>query len=163
MKLSLFGRGEDYHRLLQRAVDEAKAGRKLALYDPETGLFAAWFFGLRCPEECYRAVRYGRPLTLLLIEVRNDEDDFYSAVGPVVGELKAGRRSDVASYLGAGRFAVLLPETDTAGAEILASRFEALAPGVITGIASHPYDGGNEEQLLACAQQRLEAGDSLAA
>ncbi len=156
MKLSLLGRNDDYPSLLQRAADVAKAGRQLALYDPETGLFAAWFFRMRCQDECYRAVRYGRPLTLLLIEVRNNGDDFLSAVGYVLGDLRAGRRTDVPSQLGAGRFAVLLPETDTAGAEALASRLEALAPGVFTVVASHPGDGGNQEQLLACAQQRMD-------
>jgi hypothetical protein len=81
----------------------------------------------------------------------------------VLRDLRAGRRTDVPSQLVAWRFAVLLPETDTAGAEALASRLEALSPGVITVVASHPHDGENQEQLLACAQQRLDMGDSLAA
>ena len=163
MKLPLSGRKEDYHKLLRKAAHQAQAGRELAVYDQETGLFAPWFFGLRCPEECYRAVRYRRPLTLLLIEVRTEGDNFDSAVDQVVRSLKAGRRSDVPSHLGAGRFAVLLPETDAAAAEALTVRLEALAPGILTGISSHPYDGGNQKQLIVSAEQRLNSGNRLAA
>ena len=162
MKLP-FGRKANYHRLLSRAADQAQTGRQLALYDRETGLFAPWFFGLRCPEECYRAVRYGRPLTLLLVEVWAEGDEFSAAVGEVVRVLQAGRRSDVASHLGAGRFAVLLPETDAEGAEVLASRLRAFAPVIATGTSSHPYDGGNQEQLIAAATLRLAEADGLAA
>lgn len=163
MKLPLFGKKANYHGLLEKAVREAQTGRQLALYDRETGLYAPWFFGLRCPEECYRAVRYNRPLTLLLIEVRAEGDDLYAAVGEVVNLLKAGRRSDVASHLGGGRFAVLLPETDAEGAEILASRLQGFAPIIATGTSSPPYDGGNQEQLVAAATLRLREAEDLAA
>ncbi len=163
MKLPLFRRDVEYERLVDRAAAEASTARQLALYDPETGLFASWYFALRCPEECYRAVRYNRPLTLVLIEVRNDVDDFYTAVGPILTALKSGRRSDIPTHLGAGLFALLLPETDTAGANVVAARYESLAHEVRTAIASHPYDGGNQEQLLAHAQKALGIGSDLAA
>ena len=148
-------RKETPSELLDRAVQEADRGRQLAIYDRDTGLMAKWYLILRCEEECYRAIRYKRPLTLLLVEAVGD--DYRSAAAGLVQWFDTkGRRSDLRTHLGHGSFAILLPETDVDGAATLARRLESAIPQIRTGISSHPYEGGDFDQLRASAQQRLD-------
>ena len=154
MILQFRRRKETPSELLTRAVEEADRGRQLAIYDRETGLMAKWYFILRCEEECYRSIRYKRPLTLVLVEAVG-EDYLKTAAEVVHWFSNRGRRSDLRTHLGDGSFAVLLSETDVEGAAKLARRLESAIPHLRTGISSHPYEGGNFDQLLAAAQNRL--------
>ena len=155
-------RKETPSELLTRAVEEADRGRQLAIYDRETGLMAKWYLILRCEEECYRSVRYKRPLTLVLVEAVGE--DYLNTAAEVVHWFSTkGRRSDLRAHLGDGLFAVLLAETDVDGAAKLARRLESAIPQIRTGISSHPYEGGNFDQLLAAAQSRLDGSMEQAA
>jgi GGDEF domain-containing protein len=141
--------------LLARAAEEAVRGRQLAIYDRATGLMAKWYLILRCEEECYRAIRYKRPLTLVLVEAVGD--NYLNTAGELVHWFNTkGRRTDLRAQLGDGSFVVLLAETDVDGAAKLARRLEKAIPRIFTGIGSHPYDGGNFDQLLAAAQSRID-------
>ena len=155
MILQFRRRKETPSELLTRAVEEADRGRQLAIYDRETGLMAKWYLILRCEEECYRAIRYKRPLTLVLVEAVGE--DYLNTKAEVVHWFNTrGRRSDLRAHLGDGSFVVLLPETDIDGAAKLARRLESAIPHLRTAISSHPYEGGNFDQLLAAAQSRLD-------
>lgn len=148
-------RKETPKELLDRAVEEADRGRQLAIYDRTTGLMAKWYLILRCGEECYRAIRYKRPLTLLLVEAVGE--DYREVAAELVNWFNTkGRRSDLRAHLGEGLFAILLPETGVDGAATLARRLESAVSDIRTGIASHPYEGGNFDQLLANAKLRLQ-------
>ena len=61
----------DLERKLTRQVE---AGRKLVIYDQETGLLASWYLALRCEEECYRSRRYGRSLSLLVVRAVGESE-----------------------------------------------------------------------------------------
>ncbi len=50
-----------YAPLMQRLADE---GRKLAIYDRATGLYAYWYLQMRAEEEMSRAGRYHKPLSV---------------------------------------------------------------------------------------------------
>ena len=155
MKIQFRRRKETPSELLTRAVEEADHGRQLAIYDREMGLMAKWYLILRCEEECYRSVRYKRPLTLVLVEAEGE--DYLNTAAEVVHWFSTkGRRSDLRAHLGEGSFVVLLPETDVNGAAKLALRLESAMPQIRTAISSHPYEGGNFDQLLAAAQRRLD-------
>jgi diguanylate cyclase (GGDEF)-like protein len=97
--------------------------RFLAEHDPLTRLFNRHAFGLRLEMELVRAERYGRPFTLVVLDV----DDFKlvnDRHGHLAGDaalerlglvLRAGlRAADTAYRIGGDEFALLLPET-TAG------------------------------------------------
>ena len=146
-------RRETPSEVLTRKVEEADRGQ-LAIYDRKTGLMAKWYFILRCEEECYRAVRYKRPLNLLLIEA-SGEDYRSTAVELVYWFKMRGRRSDLRAQVESASFAMLLTETSVDGATTLARRLERVIPHICTAISSHPYDGGNFDQLPASAQSRL--------
>ena len=155
MKIQFRRRKETPSELLTRAVEEADHGRQLAIYDREMGLMAKWYLILRCEEECYRSVRYKRPLTLVLVEAVGE--DYLNTAAEVVHWFSTkGRRSDLRAHLGDGLFAVLLAETDVDGAAKLARRLERAIPQIRTGISSHPYEGGNFDQLFAAAHSRLD-------
>jgi len=141
--------------LLERASELAFEGRKLAIYDRETGLFSTWFVELRCAEECYRAARYGRPLSLMVVDLGADAVAQEGATELAKWLLAEGRRSDLPAYLGSGRFAVLMPETDAGAAHGAIARICQSFPGADGGVASYPYEGGNLDQLKASALRQL--------
>lgn len=117
------------------------------------GLASAVYLSWRCEEECYRAHRYGRPLTLLVAELVG-ESDSSRAERKLQNWLRSHvRMSDIAGYLGDGRYAILLPETDREGARGLETRLRWEFPRVNTGIAVHPQDGRNLEVLVEAARR----------
>jgi diguanylate cyclase (GGDEF)-like protein len=92
---------------------------KLAALDQLTGLYNRRSGEQRLAEEMSRAVRHGRPLTLLLIDVDNLKQ-INDRLGHAAGDLllkqfaeclqRAIRGSDLAVRLGGDEFMVLLPE-----------------------------------------------------
>lgn len=92
---------------------------KLAALDQLTGLYNRRSGEQRLTEEMSRAVRHGRPLTLLLLDVDNLKR-INDRLGHTAGDLllkqfaerlqRAIRGSDLAARLGGDEFMVLLPE-----------------------------------------------------
>jgi len=141
--------------LLSKATENAEIGRRLAIYERETGLLAHWYVTLRGKEECERAARYRRPIALFLAEIAPEADP-----KTIQGELphqltKNFRKVDIIGYLGNGRYVVLMPEADMAGARLAASRFRESLKGVDIALAELPTDGTTYDQLYAVASQRL--------
>lgn len=141
--------------LVQRASDLAAEGRRLAIYDKETGLFSIWFMELRSAEECYRAVRYGRSLALVVLEVEPNAQAQKVVAALASWLMTERRRSDLPAYLGNGLVAILMPETDVRAADGARARICRFFPGVKAGVGCYPYDGGNFEQLKAYALRQL--------
>ena len=54
-------------------------GRKLAIYERDSGLFTHWYMELRGKEECDRAKRYSRDLAFLVVEPVRSDDDWETA------------------------------------------------------------------------------------
>lgn len=123
----------------------------------------------RLDEECQRVVRYARPLSLLVLSVnsfRGDfdqpaEDDLLEAIAQLLPD--TARTTDVVGRLKEDEFAVLLTDTDQAGALVLAERSrQILAWGgwehgpvrVHVGLASLTT-GGTGASLLAEAHDAL--------
>jgi diguanylate cyclase (GGDEF)-like protein len=124
-----------------------------------------------------QAVRYNRPLSLLLIDCDNlkpTNDDLGHKAGDtlllsVVKNIQQQlRATDLQARYGGDEFIVLLPETSAVGAVDVAERIRAaveetsLALGgelvnttVSIGTASYPQDGINLDLLLACADRNM--------
>jgi len=112
----------------RRMVEELKA---MALTDPLTGLANRRRLMERLAEEAERARRYGTPLSLLLVDIDRFKQ-FNDAYGHRFGDLAlkeaaqavkgAVRSCDLAARFGGEELAVLMPETDLAGACAAAER-----------------------------------------
>ncbi len=152
------GEGDDASSttLLQQARERVEAGRKLVIYERDTGLFAYWFISLRCEEECHRALRFGRPLSVAVIEPALDTEPWAEATDQITEALqKHLRKVDLAGYLGNGRFVLVLPETDRAGALLFVKRLRAFLPDIQAGAGGCPEDGETFNELYETAAARL--------
>jgi GGDEF domain-containing protein len=134
-------------------------GRRLVIYDRETGLYAYWYFVLRLEEEVARARRYGQPFGILLVEAsrarlsRADE-------GGLVETLRSSFRvTDMVCHMGNLRFLVLLSNTDADGVRIVHERLgERLAAGgTELGRAVFPDDGVDLAALVRSAEAAAKA------
>ncbi len=156
---------------LQQAVSRFQA---LSVTDWLTGLKNHGYFFERLGEEIDRALRHRRSLALVV----GDLDDFKQvndAKGHAAGDrvLRAAgqimlaelRSADVVCRVGGEEFALLLPETDAAGAALVADRIrESLeaeqVPGVgaVTisfGVAAVPEHAIERDDLIESADRAL--------
>ena len=145
---------------LDEALRRVNAGRKLVIYERETGLFAYWYIALRCEEECYRAQRYRRPLSIAVVEP-DQTSDSWAIAEQITGALeKRLRKADLPGYLGNARFVLVMPETDQDGALDVLRRIEEDVTEMRCGLAAFPQDGHNFDQLYEIAARRLAAEDA---
>lgn len=116
---------------LVRSADEMT---ELAMTDALTGMYNRRQFMARLDNEWKRFRRYGRPLSLLMLDIdhfKSINDRYGHDVGDRVIVAVARlcgtqtRDSDVAARIGGEEFAILLPETDLAEAHAVAERLRA--------------------------------------
>jgi hypothetical protein len=134
------------------ATGHDELGQNRVFYVRDAGLVTSWYLAQRCEEECYRAERYERPLSLVLVDAPSDEGP--SSQSRVRSWLaKELRKADITAYLGSGRYAVLLPETSKEEAQVLASRLAGAVDGAAAGVSAFPDDGSSLENLLEAAER----------
>jgi diguanylate cyclase (GGDEF)-like protein len=109
--------------------------RSLAFTDGLTGLYNHRFFQDMLDREMNRVERYSRSLSLILIDIdhfKNVNDTYGHPQGDAVLSSIAKlfedtiRRPDMAARYGGEEFAIVLPETNTKGAVVLAERLRKL-------------------------------------
>jgi GGDEF domain-containing protein len=147
---------------LAQAIRQADTGRRLVIYERETGLFAHWYVELRCDEEWERAQRYDWPLTLLVVEPKPGSDAPAVQLELSGWLLRNLRGSDVAGYFGNGRFAVLMPQTDSDAAGLVVARLREAVRDIEVGLSNPPADGNNLQELTLAASQRLHESEAAA-
>ena len=155
------------HRSL--AVPALQAEARL---DPKTGLFNARHFAAALREELGRAIRFERPLALLMadLDLLRDINNTY---GHLAGDaVLAGvarifrqqlRAYDVPARFGGEEFSILLPETGVEEALEIAERIrravaaaefavatagEPIRATVSIGVAGYPRDGAEPNELV---------------
>lgn len=156
-----------------------KLTKRLAITDELTGLYNYRYLQQRLDDEYERASRYSRHLSLLMIDV----DDFKSfndtnqhvagdrALADVGEVLRACTREiDVIARYGGEEFSVLLPETDSSGAFVVAEKIREEIAGypfrdkqgvpcatltVSIGLATYPDHALEREELLRLADDAL--------
>lgn len=162
-------------------VDRTQRLRQLSTVDRLTGLLNRGYFDERVEEEASRARRYGRPLTVALIDLdkfKQFNDTYGHAAGDdalrtLANVLKLSvRRSDIVARYGGEEFVVMFPETAVHEAmeklETIRERIAALriviarrtVPAQITmsaGVSSWPEDGSAVDEVLFTADERLFA------
>jgi diguanylate cyclase (GGDEF)-like protein len=138
--------------------------------EPKTGLYNMRHFNAVLAQELERAKRFGRPLTVLMIDV-----DHLRAVNTAYGHLagdralkdvadalsRATREYDIAARFGGDEFCILLPETELDGALVVAERIRSLVeemggePRITVSIGVATKEGGETmpEELVALADR----------
>jgi len=166
----------EYAALSLRAAWQAARMEQASLRDPETRAHSAAFLADYLEKELYRAARFGRPLSLILLVIpnfaflveRTRESLVAGALAAVAEEIRTVLRdSDLLARLGPDRFCALLPETDAFGAALAARRLrKAIRPkGTISFLGSEyrlqsfvscatfPQDGRTFEGLVRAAEE----------
>jgi diguanylate cyclase (GGDEF)-like protein len=160
-------------------VDQAnRTTRRQALCDGLTGLANRRCFNMTINSEMHRAVRNGRPLSLIMVDV-----DHFKTFNDVYGHLAGDsclraitdtlqkvlrRPGDMAARYGGEEFAILLPETDLTGAvqvvgEIMAAVRMLAIPHESTPFRVVTLSAGvacwAPDQLPETAKSLIEAAD----
>jgi two-component system cell cycle response regulator len=152
---------------------------QMATADHLTGLFNRGYLEDRFAIELSRARRYGKPLTLAVIDAdrfKSLNDTHGHSVGDTVLKTLAAlfrdsfRQSDTVARYGGEEFVVLLPETDIEAArhkvESLRKAVAAMPMGsdpnrnpiyitISAGLATFPEDGIGSLELFATADERM--------
>lgn len=165
------------HLRIQKALEHART-RRLASTDGLTGVYNHRTFQERLSQEIARADRYSRPLSVLIIDVDHFKvynDTYGHPQGDIVLQDLArllqemSRTSDTVARWGGEEFAIILPETDSVGAQKIGQRLceqmerypfpgqEIMPGGTLTisiGIATYA-SASSKEALLQAADTAL--------
>ena len=172
----LESRGREITAAAEQLVQMGVQLDALTLRDSLTGLYTHRAFQERLREECARALRYGQPMSLLIVDIDGFAtvnydlgyqigDDILRRVASVLQDGDApdrARTSDVVARYSGEEFVLLLPESDKPTALAKAARLrDAVAaaelPGgrrlsVSIGVAALPDDAADPEGLLTAAE-----------
>lgn len=151
----------------RRAREEAL---RLSRFDSLTGLHSRDYFSAEVEQEILRAARSGRPFALLMFDLdglKAANDRFGHASGDTllraVADTLRGdiRITDVAARYGGDEFVVLLPETDLAGAMLVADKLRidigrlalphdglVIRTSASIGLVTYPDDGRTSTELM---------------
>ncbi len=143
---------EELSRVFGPALENARLfseARRLADTDHHTGLHNARYFEERLRREIARARRYDRRLGLLVFDLEQGRGADLVAAGDRIRA--AVRATDIASHLGDGRFAVILPEAAEADAERLHRRIQFALGGRV--------DSGADGVRIHAGRVELRAED----
>jgi diguanylate cyclase (GGDEF)-like protein len=150
---------------------------KLATLDELTGLVNRRSFNQQLATRLREAQRYRKHISLLLVDVdhfKKVNDAHGHPAGDAVLRGVAGvaasqaRETDIVARYGGEELALVLPETDSAGARAIAERLRAavastnhptdkghLRVTISLGIATWPGDGAAPEELIEAADKAL--------
>ncbi len=151
---------------------------RLALLDTLTELYNSRTFLKEIKEELKRAKRYKRPVALCMVTIDNFKDISRQygaltsdAVLKVLGGVLQGavRDVDIPARYSAEEFAIIFPETNSSGAQIVAERIrQRIGSQAIThnwhnlkvtasvGLAAFPAHAREHDELVARSIQALE-------
>ena len=127
-----------------------KLTKRLSITDELTGLYNYRYLQQRLDDEVARAKRYGKHLSLLMLDA-DDFKGFNDRYGHIAGDealaelggvLGVGRARDRRrGRYGGEEFSVVLPETDAAGAFVVAEKIRE-------AVAAHRFPDARRRPLL---------------
>ena len=161
-------------------AQEFKSRQALVTIDALTGLRNKRYLQLRLPEEIQRAERYQRNLTLIMMEIDNQQEsykelpqtekqDLVKRIADIVRE--TFRNVDIIVRMEREKFVILMPDTVDKGSEAVARisrsvsgiKIKSLRSGTVSplmiriGQGNFPDDASEPEDLLAVASQMKPA------
>jgi diguanylate cyclase (GGDEF)-like protein len=164
------------------STQTAEDFEKLAFEDKLTGLRNHRAFVRALERELKRGMRYKRPVAICLVaidgfeNIRRSQGDSAAdcALQAVAGAIKASiREVDLAARFSAAEFAVIFPETNASGVQVVAERIRQKARNTIIdhqyssfyvtvsiGMASVPAHAREKDELLARAASGLDMAHS---
>ncbi len=146
----------------------------VAATDYLTGLHSRGYFFDRLTAELDRALRHGRPVSVLIVDIdglndingrrgRDAGDRVIRDIGIVIGDVV--RSVDIACRTGGDEFAVILPETAPDGAYLVAERIRESVRGLVVGgvgsvtvsvgVAGAPSHASTTDDLVDAADRAL--------
>ncbi len=149
--------------------------QRLSITDGLTGVWNRRYLQLTFSKEIERAQRFGRPLSLLMIDIdrfKDVNDEHGHQVGDEVlieltRRVMGSIRSQIDSLIryGGEEFVVVLPETPREGAVVVAEKIrqsirlerfgidrgEGIPVTVSIGVSSYPGEGGSADELIRAA------------
>jgi diguanylate cyclase (GGDEF)-like protein len=151
--------------------------KQLAYLDGLTGIFNRRFFELRIIEEIERARRYGTGMAVIMADIdqfKKLNDEFGHLLGDEVLRQVSSlfhqqlRKIDVVCRYGGEEFAILLTQTNTQQAVIIAEKLRRLVEGyqfpgvprtvtISAGVAAFPDHGKSRDDLIRAADNGLYA------
>ena len=160
---------------IDRTVLKDKAGEfeQLSVTDSLTGLLNRRYLEKRLVEEIQRSKRHRFPMSLMMLDVdefKSYNDTFGHPAGDTALKVVAGilqdilRGADVAARYGGEEFAILLPQTTSTEAAVIAERlrqriehteFPKRKVTVSIGIASCSNEVDTPEDIIAAADHAL--------
>jgi diguanylate cyclase (GGDEF)-like protein len=183
-----FGAGEqaaalavaDFTAVAVRNARRYQALERIGLRDRETGAYNLAYFVDYAGKEFYKARRYTRAFSLVIISIDNVDqlrrtggrDLYRKAMRDLVGAVsRVIRDADILAKVSESEYYLLLPETDSFGAQLFVRRaaeeirgegsikkLEEQAPVLVSfGAAAFPRDGEDFDELLHWARRRVEA------
>lgn len=165
--------GAQYCNVCGHSQSDRTSSPLYGVVDPVTGIWNRKFAEALIGQEANRAVRYHRPLSVLVVELDHAEHIHNELTGTQVNTLmqeladtlgRAIRDTDTLGFLEADsspHFVIVLPETDQQGATYAADKIRR-------AVAAHDFSGAGDWQRItvSCgaatidvtAQQEYEAG-----
>lgn len=164
------------------AIENAQlyeATQRLAVTDGLTGLYNHRYFQEQLQDELDRATRFNQSVSLIMLDFdrfKRFNDTFGHPAGDRLLHDAARllrqsiRRIDIPARYGGEEFAVILPETDKAGAMVLAERIRqtmethlfqdnrgrpVVTVTVSLGVATYPEDASTRQELVSCSDLAL--------
>ncbi|MFH1736910.1 MAG: sensor domain-containing diguanylate cyclase, partial [Actinomycetota bacterium] len=163
------------------AVENAKLyaqAQEMAIHDGLTGIYNYRYFMKSLEEEIKRAERYGRTVSLMMIDI-----DLFKHVNDTYGHqrgddvlkgltqtlVNSTRETDIVSRYGGEEFCVILPETELDDAVEVAEKLrisvakasyarekgQSMKVTISLGVAAYPVLASNQEELLRKADDAL--------
>jgi len=153
------------------------ASQQLSIYDPLTECYNRRYFMNRFFDEFERAKKFNHHISFLMVDIdhfKRINDTYGHLVGDAVLKAIAGliqeniREIDFLARYGGEEFAVILPETDKAGAIMVADRIcgkvsqerlkafdEMVTTAISVGVASFPQNTLYADVLMETADKAL--------
>jgi diguanylate cyclase (GGDEF)-like protein len=169
----------DFAAIAAKNARRFQAVERVGLRDRDTGAYNLAYFIDYAGKEFYKARRYGRTFSLVVLSIDNTEqmrkeggrELYRRATRDLVGAVsRAARDADILARVSDAEYYVLLPETDHFGALMFLRRaaeevrreesvreLERSSPLLLSmGAASFPKDGEDFDELLHWARARVQ-------
>jgi diguanylate cyclase (GGDEF)-like protein len=151
--------------------------RQLSITDGLTGVWNRRYLDLTLRKEIERAQRFGRPLSVLMLDIdrfkrvndrlghQRGDEVLVEVTRRMIDQLRAS--IDVVGRYGGEEFVVLLPETPAAGALVVAEKIRTairdepmqgagdVSITVSVGVSTYPEDGSHSDQLIRSADDAM--------